>query len=74
MYAFTKENVKRWEEVVAMLMNLMHQKLEVLIDKERMVTKYGIQLQILAELSLLPQCSARVFFPSALRERQRKSW
>ena len=31
----------------------------MLIDKERMVTEYGIQVRILAEVSLLPQCVKR---------------
>ena len=59
MYAFSKENFKRSEEEVATLMNLMQEQQEVLIDKEIMVTKYGIQVGILAELSLLPQCVKR---------------
>ena len=53
MYAFIKENFKRSKEEVALLMNMKQEKLEVLIDKESMVTvtKYGIQVQILGELS-----------------------
>ena len=59
MYAFSKDNFKRLEEEVAALMNLMQEQLEVLIDKERMVTEYRNQVWILAELSLLPQCVRR---------------
>ena len=59
MHVFSKENFKRSEEEVATLMNLMKEKKEVLIDKEIMVIEYGIQVWILGELSLLPQCVRR---------------
>lgn len=54
VYAFSIENFKRSKEEVATLMNLMQEKLEAVIQKESMVTEYGIRVQILGELSLLP--------------------
>jgi len=59
VYAFSIENFKRSKEEVATLMNLMQEKLEALIQKESMVTEYGIRVQILGELSLLPESVRR---------------
>lgn len=55
VYAFSVENFRRSKEEVAVLMNLMQEKLEALIEKESMVNKYGIRVQILGELNLLPE-------------------
>nr|ADE76815.1 unknown [Picea sitchensis] len=59
VYAFSIENFKRSKEEVATLMNLMQEKLEALIEKESMVTEYGIRVQVLGELSLLPESVRR---------------
>ncbi|GLJ27264.1 hypothetical protein SUGI_0534970 [Cryptomeria japonica] len=55
VYAFSIENFKRSKEEVETLMNLMQEKLELLIEKESMVKTYGIRVQIMGDLSLFPQ-------------------
>eukprot|EP01018_Ginkgo_biloba_P006570 Gb_12861 [translate_table: standard] len=55
VYAFTIENFRRTNEEVDILMNLMHEKLEALIEKESLVRQYGIRVQLLGDLSLLPE-------------------
>ncbi|KAH9304791.1 hypothetical protein KI387_009195, partial [Taxus chinensis] len=40
---------------VETLMNLMHDKLEALVEKRDMVNHYGIRVQILGDLGLLPE-------------------
>ncbi|KAH9330228.1 hypothetical protein KI387_002336 [Taxus chinensis] len=55
VYAFSIENFRRSKEEVETLMNLMHEKLEVLIEKESLVNQYGIRVQILGDLTLLPE-------------------
>eukprot|EP01018_Ginkgo_biloba_P006568 Gb_12863 [translate_table: standard] len=55
VYAFSIENFRRTKEEVDFLMNLMHEKLESLIEKESLVRQYGIRVQLLGDLSLLPE-------------------
>uniref|UniRef100_A0A0C9S8B4 Alkyl transferase n=1 Tax=Wollemia nobilis TaxID=56998 RepID=A0A0C9S8B4_9CONI len=55
VYAFSIENFRRSKEEVDTLMNMMQEKLEALIEKESMVNQYGIRVQILGDLSLLPE-------------------
>lgn len=55
VYAFSIENFRRSEEEVEMLMNLMQEKLQTLIEKESIVREYGIRVQVVGNLSLLPE-------------------
>ncbi|GLJ27263.1 hypothetical protein SUGI_0534960 [Cryptomeria japonica] len=55
VYAFSIENFRRSKEEVETLMNLMQEKLELLIEKGSIVNKYGIRVQIIGDLSLFPQ-------------------
>eukprot|EP01018_Ginkgo_biloba_P006572 Gb_12860 [translate_table: standard] len=55
VYAFSIENFRRTKEEVDTLMNLMQEKLEALIEKETLVRQYGIRVQLLGDLRLLPE-------------------
>eukprot|EP01018_Ginkgo_biloba_P037300 Gb_25062 [translate_table: standard] len=55
VYAFSIDNFRRSEEEVVALMDLMQQKLEILVQKESLVNKFGIRLQFLGNLELLPE-------------------
>ncbi|KAH9304792.1 hypothetical protein KI387_009196, partial [Taxus chinensis] len=55
VYAFSIDNFRRTQDEVETLMNLMHDKLEALIEKESLVNQYGIRVQILGDLGLLPE-------------------
>ncbi|GLJ27266.1 hypothetical protein SUGI_0534990 [Cryptomeria japonica] len=55
VYAFSIENFRRSKEEVDTLMNLMKEKLDLLVEKESMVNKYGIRVQIIGDISLFPQ-------------------
>lgn len=55
VYAFSIENFRRSKEEVETLMNLMKEKLDLLVEKESMVNKYGIRVQLIGDISLFPQ-------------------
>ena len=54
VYAYSIENFKRSKEEVETLMNLMKEKLDLLFEKESMVNKYGIRVQLIGDISLFP--------------------
>ncbi|KAH9307128.1 hypothetical protein KI387_043800 [Taxus chinensis] len=51
IYAFSIDNYRHPKEEVETLMNLMHDKLEALIEKESRVNQYKIRVQILGDPS-----------------------
>ncbi|KAL3697410.1 hypothetical protein R1sor_011486 [Riccia sorocarpa] len=54
VYAFSIDNFMRPADEVQALMNLMEEKLDDICNSYRLTKQYGVRVQILGELSLLP--------------------
>ncbi|MCO5610593.1 hypothetical protein L7F22_064832 [Adiantum nelumboides] len=55
VYAFSIDNFQRSPVEVSALMDLMQSKLETLIAKQGLASEYGIRVQVLGDLHLLPE-------------------
>ncbi|MCO5576572.1 hypothetical protein L7F22_030385 [Adiantum nelumboides] len=55
LYAFSIDNFQRSPVEVSVLMDLMRSKLETLIAKQGLASEYGIRVQVLGDLHLLPE-------------------
>ncbi|PQQ04436.1 rubber cis-polyprenyltransferase HRT2 [Prunus yedoensis var. nudiflora] len=53
VYAFSIDNFKRRPEEVQTLMDLLQEKIEVLLEKESIVNQYGIRVYFIGNLKLL---------------------
>lgn len=55
IYAFSIENFKRRPEEVQSTMQLIHEKIEALIEKESIVNRYGVRVHFIGNLKLLSE-------------------
>lgn len=54
VYAFSIDNFQRPADEVSALMNLMEEKLDHLCNSSRLTKEFGVRVQVLGDLSLLP--------------------
>ncbi|KAG6551882.1 hypothetical protein Mapa_006497 [Marchantia paleacea] len=54
VYAFSIDNFRRPADEVSALMNLMEEKLDHLGNSNRLTQEFGVRVQVLGDLSLLP--------------------
>lgn len=55
IYAFSIDNFKRKPDEVQFLMDLILEKIEVLLREENIVKQYGVKVEFLGNLNLLPE-------------------
>lgn len=72
LFAFSIDNFQRPPDEVSALMDLMQTKLEALIEKQGLASEYGIRVQILGDLSLLPH-GARIAAEKAMAVTRKNS-